>query len=55
MEYPVFEAECVLAVGCARDAHGDAGVTLAGLATTGLVGLRFAAFFKLLVGQRFEF
>ena len=55
MEYPVFEAKCVLAVGGAGDAHGNAGVTLAGLATTGLFRVSFAAFLKLFFGQRFEF
>lgn len=55
MEYPVFKAECVLAVRGARDAHGDAGVTLAGLATSGVFGISLAAFLKLLLRERFEF
>lgn len=55
MEYPVFKAECVLAFRGARDAHGNAGVALAGLATTGLFGIGLVALLKLLVSQRFEF
>jgi len=55
MEYPVFKAESVLAIRGARDAHGDAGVALAGLAASGFFGIGLAAFLKLLVGQRFEF
>ena len=55
MEYPVFKAECVLAVRGARDAHGDAGVAFAGLATLGIVRISLAAFLKLFFGQRFEF
>jgi hypothetical protein len=55
MEYPVFKAECVLAVRGARDAHGDAGVTLAGLAASGLFGIGLAAFLNLLLRERFEF
>ncbi len=55
MEYPVFKAECALAVRGACDAHGDAGIALAGLAASGLFGIGLAAFLKLLVSQRFEF
>ena len=55
MEYPVFKAECVLAVRGARDAHGNAGVALAGLAALGLFDIGFAALRKLLFGHRFEF
>ncbi|BBU58431.1 hypothetical protein KU6B_46960 [Mameliella alba] len=45
----------MLAVRGACDAHGDAGVTLAGLAASGLLGISLAAFFKLFFGQWFEF
>jgi hypothetical protein len=55
MEYPVFKAECVLAVRGTRDAHGDAGITFTGLAALGFFGIGFAALLKLLVGQLFEF
>lgn len=55
MEYPVFKAECVLAVQGARDAHGNAGIALAGLAASGLFGIGLAALLKLFFGQRFEF
>lgn len=55
MEYPVFKAESVLAIRGACDAHGDAGVALAGLAASGFFGIGLAAFLKLLVSQRFEF
>ncbi len=55
MEYPVFKAECVLAVRGARDAHGNAGVALAGFSALGLFGVGFAALLKLLFGHRFEF
>ena len=55
MEYPVFKAESVLAVRGACDAHSDAGVTLAGLAASGLFRIGLAAFLKLLLSQRFEF
>ncbi|WP_247740257.1 MULTISPECIES: hypothetical protein [unclassified Paracoccus (in: a-proteobacteria)] len=55
MEYPVLKAECVLAVRGARDAHGDASVVPAGLASSGLFRIGLAAFLKLFFGQRFEF
>jgi hypothetical protein len=55
MEYPVFKAECVLTVRGARNAHGDTGVTLAGLAASGFFGIGLATFLKLFFGQRFEF
>lgn len=55
MEYPVFKAECVLAVRGARDAHRDAGVALARLAASGLFGICLVAFPELCFGQRFEF
>lgn len=45
----------MLAVRGACDAHGDAGIALAGLAASGLFGIGLAAFLKLLVSQRFEF
>lgn len=55
MEYPVFKAECVLAVRGARDAHRDAGVALARLAASGLFGICLMAFPELCFGQWFEF
>lgn len=55
MKYPVFEAKGVLAVGCARNAHGDAGIALAGLAAPGFFRIGLAALFQLLFGQRLEF
>ena len=55
MEYPVFEAKCVLAVRGARDPHGDAGVALARLAASGLFRVGLATFIKLLLRERLEF
>lgn len=55
MEYPVFKAKGVLAIGCARDTHGNAGIALAGLAAPGLVRIGLAALFQLLFGQGLEF
>ena len=43
-----------MAVRGARHAHGDAGVTLAGLAASGFFGIGLAAFLKLLLRERFE-
>ncbi len=55
MEYPVFKAKGVPAVGCARDAHGDVGIALARFAASGFVRIGLAALFQLLSGQRLEF